>query len=89
MDIAAAALLALTFCACSSSASIVRKDAIGGRVQLDGAYMPAMSDARMLMVEHCNGRFDAVELGDAVEFHCREVTGTQLATRVRTEHASR
>jgi hypothetical protein len=95
-QIAAAALLALTFSACSSGASFVRKDAIGGRVQLEGAYMPAMSDARTLMVEQCNGRFDAVELGDAVEFHCRKVAGAQLAKRVEqhgerdtTDYASR
>jgi hypothetical protein len=56
--------------ACSSSASLVRKDTVCGRVQLAGAYMPAMADARMLMVEHCNGRFEHVELGRAVEFHC-------------------
>jgi hypothetical protein len=56
--------------ACSSSASLVRKDALGGRVQLQGAYMPAMGDARMLMVEHCHGRFEYEELGHAVEFRC-------------------
>jgi hypothetical protein len=33
--------------------------------------MPAMSEARLLMVEHCRGRFQAVEVQDAVEFRCR------------------
>jgi hypothetical protein len=60
-----------TLSACSSSASLVRKDALGGRVQLAGAYVPAMGDARMLMVEHCHGRYDAMEVGEAVEFRCR------------------
>jgi len=66
-----AAFVMLTLSACSSSASLVRKDiGIGGRVQLDGAYMPAMSDARMVMLDVCQGRFEFVELGKAVEFRC-------------------
>ena len=59
-NLTTAAFVMLTLSACSSSASLVRKDTLGGRVQLAGAYMPAMADARMLMVEHCNGRYDAV-----------------------------
>jgi hypothetical protein len=81
-----AALVMLTLSACSSSASLVRKDSgIGGRVQLAGAYMPAMADARMLMVEACQGRFEFVEVGEAVEFRCKShgakhaVSGTELA----------
>ena len=66
-----AAFVMLTLSACSSSASLVRKDTLGGRVQLAGAYMPAMADARMLMVEHCNGRYEAMEVGEAVEFRCK------------------
>ena len=67
-----AAFVMLTLSACSSSANLVRKDAgIGGRVQLAGAYMPAMSDARMVMLDACHGRFEFVELGDAVEFRCK------------------
>jgi hypothetical protein len=62
--------LMLTLCACSGSANITRKDHIGGRVQLAGAYMPAMADARMLMVEHCNGRFQVAELDHSLEFRC-------------------
>lgn len=64
--------------ACSSSANLVRKDALGGRVQLQGAYMPAMGDARMLMAEHCHGRFEYEELGEAVEFRCKAY-GAQLS----------
>jgi hypothetical protein len=69
--LATAAFVLLVLSGCSSSASLVRKDAIGGRVAIEGAYMPAMADARLLMVEHCQGRFEAVEVGDAVEFRCR------------------
>jgi hypothetical protein len=52
-------------------------------VQLQGAYMPAMSEARMLMVEHCAGRFETIEHGDMVDFRCvhSDVTSRQLATR--------
>jgi hypothetical protein len=49
----------------------VRTDSAGGTVALHGPYMPAMGDARMLMVEHCRGRYDAVEQGDQVSFRCR------------------
>ena len=67
-----AAFVMLTLSACSSSASLVRKDmGIGGRVQLAGAYMPAMSDARRVMLDVCQGRFEVVEVGEAVEFRCK------------------
>ena len=85
--LATAAFVMLTLSACSSSASLVRKDTVGGRVQLAGAYMQAMADARMLMVEHCNGRYEYVELGHAVEFHCKghavqpTTSGSELAMR--------
>ncbi|MFI5309037.1 MAG: hypothetical protein ACHQ53_16905 [Polyangiales bacterium] len=75
-----AAFVMLTLSACSSSASIVRKDGLGGRVQLSGAYVPAMEDARMLMVERCNGRYEAVEAGNAVEFRCKAHGATKTAT---------
>ena len=74
--------LLLSLSACSSSANLVRKDRLGGRVQLDGAYMPAMAEARMLMVEHCGGRVDYLELGETVEFRCRDrVEPATLALR--------
>jgi hypothetical protein len=79
----ATALVMLTLSACSSSASLVRKDAIGGRVRLVGAYMPAMSDARMLMVEHCNGRFEMVEREDALEFRCKAASPQPVANRTK------
>ncbi len=69
------ALMTLALAGCSSSAQLVRKDALGGVVALQGAYVPAMEDAQMLMVEHCGGRFDAVEQGDQVSFRCRDAAG--------------
>ena len=66
-----AALLMISLGACSSGATLVRKDQAGGRIALEGAYVPAMGDARMLMVEHCRGRFEASELGDRIEYRCR------------------
>jgi hypothetical protein len=71
--IAVFALLGLS--ACSTGAAMVRKDAGGGRVELHGAYMPAMGEARELMVDHCYGRYDMVEVRDAVEFRCRHAHG--------------
>jgi hypothetical protein len=44
----------------------------GGVVGLQGPYMPAMSEARMLMADHCSGRFHAIEQGATVEFRCNE-----------------
>jgi hypothetical protein len=78
------AMLSLTIVAgalvaCNSTATLVRKDALGGRVQLQGAYMPAMGDARMLMLEHCDGRFEYEERGDAVDFRCKTPVTQPLA----------
>jgi len=67
--IAAFALLGLS--GCGTSAALVRKDGTGGRIELRGAYMPAMFEARELMVDHCYGRYDMLELGEALEFRCR------------------
>jgi len=64
------AIVMSTLTACSSSASLVRTDPIGGRVQLAGAYMPAMADARMLMAEQCHGRFEVAEHRNTLEFRC-------------------
>jgi hypothetical protein len=69
--VALAALLMMSLSACSAGATLVRKNQTGGTVQLGGAYMRAMGDARVLMVEHCGGRVDTVELGERVEFRCR------------------
>jgi hypothetical protein len=74
-----AALLLMSLSACSAGATLVRKDQTGGTVQLEGAYMRAMSDARLMMVEHCRGRIDMVELGDSVEFRCRRPVRTYAA----------
>lgn len=72
----------LALVGCSSSAQLVRKDAVGGRVTLQGAFMPAMGEARVLMAEHCRGRFDAVEQTDAVEFRCRDARLVEPALQV-------
>ena len=68
-----------------SGASLVHADELGGRVQLAGAYMPAMADAQVLMAKACPGRFEFVEVGEAVEFRCTShgaqptAGGTELA----------
>jgi hypothetical protein len=64
------ALVLVTLVGCSSGATFVRKDALGGRLALSGAYMPAMADARVLMTDACNGRYKMVEVDGAVEFRC-------------------
>lgn len=56
---------------CAGSAQLVQTDSAGGTVALQGPYMPAMGEARMLMVEHCRSRIDALERGDRVSFRCR------------------
>lgn len=76
--IALLACLLTTLAACSS-ASLVRKDPGGGRVLLDGPYMGALAEARVLMAEHCRGRSDAIEVGDGLEFRCRETAASELA----------
>jgi len=74
--------------ACSSSAQLVRKDSLGGRVGLQGAYMPAMADARVLMTEHCDGHYVMKEVGQSVEFRCTRgasTEGTAVASRDATK----
>jgi hypothetical protein len=78
-----------SFVAHHSGASLVRTDTLGGRVALHGAYMPAMTDARALMDERCQGRFDYVEDGDAVEFRCvgpDQAADTELALAADPRH---
>ena len=48
---------AVGLAACSGTAHIVRADAHGGTVQLEGPYMDSVAAARLLMAEHCDGRF--------------------------------
>jgi len=63
------------------TAQLVQRHADGGRVKLTGAYMPAMGEARMVMLEHCEGRFDYLEQGETVAFECRvPAAPTGLAT---------
>jgi hypothetical protein len=42
---------------CSASMQVVRKDARGGEIAVWGATMPAASQVRHAMLEHCEGRF--------------------------------
>ena len=88
LSLIAAALTLSTLSACSSSASLVRKDAGGGRVAIAGAYMPAMGEARALMFEHCHGRFHAEELGDSLEFRCGRAPSTPAAAEQLVARAS-
>jgi hypothetical protein len=75
--------------ACGSSARLLERDAHGGRVQLEGAYMPAVADARRLMIEHCNGGgYRATQVGDVLEFRCDRdaetpAAGAELALQTR------
>jgi hypothetical protein len=55
--IACAALLMTTLLGACGSAHIVRRDARGGELVLDGAYMSRAIEARVLMAEHCGGPF--------------------------------
>ena len=64
------AIVLLNLAGCSATATLARKDPQGGRVDLQGPYMPAMSEARLLMVEYCGGRFHMEERGDSVVFRC-------------------
>ena len=75
--------VALTLAAmgCGSSAQLVRKDDRGGRVVLQGPFMPAMRDARTVMAARCQGRFDSVEQPGAVEFRCRRIGGVTTPIR--------
>jgi hypothetical protein len=71
--------LLLTLGACGPSAVLVRKDTHGGRVALQGAsYMITMSRGRLLMAEHCGGRFYALEQGERVEFRCQSAAALAL-----------
>jgi hypothetical protein len=85
------ALLALFASACGGSANLVHAAPRAGQIALHGAYMPAMGEARMLMLEHCQGRFRAVERGHQLDFVCREDAspqahaGAQIASAARVE----
>jgi hypothetical protein len=79
--IASLVLILSTLSVGCGTASMVRPDARGGRIELDGGYMPSMSEARVLMAEHCGGRYDVHEeaAGGAVEFTCRRDIGSLAA----------
>lgn len=51
------ALLMLPLVAACGSARIVHGHRHGGEVELTGAYMSGLPEARALMAEHCDGPF--------------------------------
>lgn len=55
---------------CAGSAQVIGGDATGGRIELRGPYMPAMSEARAAMLEHCHGRFMYEEQRESFDFQC-------------------
>jgi hypothetical protein len=75
-------LSSLCAAGCGGSAQLVRADALGGHVALEGPFMPAMSDARLLMAEHCQGRFEAVERQSGADFRCLRDDDATLAVHV-------
>lgn len=62
---------------CASGAKLEGVSRHGGNARLHGAYMPAVGAARVLMAEHCAGRFVMQEQGDVLLFRC--ASGSQLA----------
>jgi len=75
---------AIIFAICSmflgacGSASVVRQDTLGGRIELSGGYMKAMSDARLLAAEACGGRIELVEYDGGIEYACSNPTRTTV-----------
>ena len=53
-----------------SGAQLMRADEHGGQVQLVGAHVPAMADARTLIASQCPGGAEYAEGGRIVEFRC-------------------
>jgi hypothetical protein len=79
----------LTLVGCSGSAQLVRTETGGGRAALQGAFMPAMGEARLLMATHCHGRFEATEQGRTVEFRCQAQPGQGTRQLALASHADR
>ena len=59
---AALAAVLIGGCASSTYARLVETTPAGGQVELSGSYWDAMPYARLMMAEHCRGRFEL--LGD-------------------------
>lgn len=69
--------------ACSSTATVVRRDPAGGQLTLQGPYVPAMEEARAQMFEHCQGRF-SVDYGRHsrdVRYVCAASSGSELSVK--------
>ena len=77
------AVVALVSVGCGG-ANMAYRDGAGGLVELQGAYMPAMGEARVKMAEHCGGRFDYEERGETVAFRCKQPRGLVVAHNERT-----
>ena len=81
-----ASLVCLIAAGCST-ATMVRRDARGGEIAVQGSFMHSMTNARTMAVEHCHGR---VTLGDRqgpeqrVRFSCvrrvQRATGAPVGT---------
>lgn len=69
-------IAAITVCLVATgcgSAHMTLQNAHAGQIQLEGAFMPAMDEARTLAVEHCGGRVHLVEAHEGasqVSFAC-------------------
>ena len=84
-------IAAITACLVATgcgSAHMTRQDAHAGQIQLEGAFMPAMDEARTIAVEYCGGRVQLIEAGEGtrhVSFACAEANNgaplTAIATR--------
>ncbi|MCC7535110.1 MAG: hypothetical protein IT379_02785, partial [Deltaproteobacteria bacterium] len=60
--IVASLLLVLPAC---GSAQMMRRDVRGGRIELSGAYMESVRDARAMMRDHCHGAYGVRADGSA------------------------
>lgn len=72
MKILIATLACVLLGACGG-AQFVKQDARSGRIHVDGGFMHSMRRARVLMVEHCHGRFEVTRYsqdGAELEYTC-------------------
>ena len=82
-------VLAFAAAGCSGGTRLVRGDRLGGSVALQGPFMLEMGAARLLMAQHCKGRFDALERPGSVEFSCRSAGGATASAAVpESEHSA-
>lgn len=82
-----AIVLSFEISACSSAATVVRKEPTHGLITLQGPYMPAMANARSLMLAHCHGRFATTEQGDHVAFECKQRESSDIVANLSVARA--